>query len=158
MSPFPRGQQEARHPRAFRRARWRDTGLRVSDADRAEVTDLLSMHYSDGRLDEGTFNERIDQAMRATTESDLAALLADLPPAGGPATVAPQPQGPAAHPVQGRRGHRVLFLILVVLLAAMAGPLLARILVVTGLMSIPWLLIGLIAVIWLSHRRRHSRL
>ena len=48
-----------------------DPNMRVSDAERAEVADRLSKHYSDGRLDEAEFNERIDQAMRAKTHADL---------------------------------------------------------------------------------------
>jgi hypothetical protein len=161
MSPFPGGHQETRYPYGFGRSRWRNADLRVSDADRAEVTDLLSKHYSDGRLDEATFNERLDQTMRATTESDLAALLADLPPLGAPAAVPPpqgRPQGWPQYPAPRRRDHRILFLVLIIVLAVMAGPILARMLLFTGLLSVPMLLIGLIAFVWLSHRRRHSHL
>jgi Domain of unknown function (DUF1707) len=58
---------------------WPAAGLRIGDAERAEVTDRLARHYGDGRLDQDEFNERLDKAMRATTVADLAGLLADLP-------------------------------------------------------------------------------
>ncbi len=64
---------------ALRRASWPDQGMRVSDADRAEVADRLAKHYSDGRLDQEEFDERLDRAMRAKTRADLVVLLADLP-------------------------------------------------------------------------------
>lgn len=64
---------------ALRRAGWPDQGMRVSDADRAEVADRLAKHYSYGRLDQAEFDERLDRAMRAKTRADLVVLLADLP-------------------------------------------------------------------------------
>ncbi len=64
---------------ALRRAGWSDPGMRVSDTDRAEVADRLAKHYSDGRLDQAEFDQRLDQAMRAKTRADLIGLLADLP-------------------------------------------------------------------------------
>ena len=54
--------------------------LRISDAERAEVADLLATHYGDGRLDQAEFEQRLDQAMRARTYRDLGGLFADLPP------------------------------------------------------------------------------
>ena len=53
--------------------------LRVSDAERNEVAELLSKHYGDGRLDAAEFQERLDRAMSAKTRADLSGLLADLP-------------------------------------------------------------------------------
>jgi hypothetical protein len=64
---------------ALRRASWPDQGMRVSDADRADVADRLAKHYSHGRLDQAEFDERLDRAMRAKTRADLVVLLADLP-------------------------------------------------------------------------------
>jgi hypothetical protein len=134
---------------AYPRPRWRGADLRVSDAERAEVADSLAKHYSDGRLDEATFNERLDQAMRATTESDLAGLLADVPPTGGTG------ERPATR--QRPRHSRILFLLLVVVITVAAGPALARFLEVPGRPYIPWLLIGLLAFIWLEHTARRRR-
>ena len=53
--------------------------LRVSDAERSQVADALSRHYSDGRLDETEFNDRLEKAMSAKTHADLAGLMTDLP-------------------------------------------------------------------------------
>lgn len=64
---------------ALRRGSWLDPNLRVGDAERAEVTDRLAKHFSDGRLDHAEFTERMDQAMRAKTMADLTGLLSDLP-------------------------------------------------------------------------------
>jgi Domain of unknown function (DUF1707) len=54
--------------------------IRVSDAERNEVAELLSQHFTDGRLDHAEFDERTDKAMHAKTRQDLAVLLVDLPP------------------------------------------------------------------------------
>ena len=62
-----------------RRASVTNPGMRISDADRAEMADHLSKHYGEGRLDQAEFNERLDRAMRAKTQSDLTWLLTDLP-------------------------------------------------------------------------------
>jgi Domain of unknown function (DUF1707) len=64
---------------ALRRASWPGADMRVGDAERAEIADRLAKHFSDGRLDEAEFNERLDRAMRAKTMADLSGLLSDLP-------------------------------------------------------------------------------
>jgi hypothetical protein len=56
-----------------------DPALRVSDADRAEVTDRLGRHYADGRLDQAEFDERVSRAMGAKTVGDFQGLFDDLP-------------------------------------------------------------------------------
>jgi Domain of unknown function (DUF1707) len=61
------------------RSGWPEAGLRVSDADRAAVADRLARHFSEGRLDQAEFDLRLDRAMRATTRADLIGLLSDLP-------------------------------------------------------------------------------
>ena len=53
--------------------------VRASDAERTEVADRLSKHYSDGRLDQTEFNERLDRAMNAKTRADFHGLFFDLP-------------------------------------------------------------------------------
>lgn len=62
-----------------RRLSYGQPDLRVSDAERSEVADRLAEHYGEGRLDQSEFNERVEQAMRAKTRSDLAGLFDDLP-------------------------------------------------------------------------------
>jgi hypothetical protein len=56
--------------------------LRVSDVERGEASDLLACHFMDGRLDQKELDERIDEATRAKTRSDLSRLFVDLPPLG----------------------------------------------------------------------------
>lgn len=63
--------------------------LRVSDAERSQVADVLSRHYGEGRLDSEELNERLEKAMGAKTRGELKPLLADLPeempaPVAGP--------------------------------------------------------------------------
>jgi Domain of unknown function (DUF1707) len=82
---------------ALWRASWPGSQMRLGDAERAAIADRLAKHFSDGRLDEAEFNERLDQAMRATTMADLTGLLSDLPD-----EEAAQPQLPAP----GRRHER----------------------------------------------------
>lgn len=92
-----------------------DEHLRVSDADRQAVTDRLSAHFADGRLDQAEFDDRVERAMSAKTRGDLNGLFTDLPEAGAPA-VTDRPRR--------RRGHPVLLLVLFVLLASTVGHLL----------------------------------
>lgn len=135
-----------------------DPRMRVSDADRAEVADRLSQHYGDGRLDQAEYNERLDQAMRAKTQSDLDGLFDDLPAAetAEPSSAPPSPSSAAGawaaamHQDAGQRHplHRVLFLALVVVIAVGAGHAMAH-------FFIPWLLIGLLAFLWLTYGPRH---
>jgi Flp pilus assembly protein TadB len=66
--------------------------IRIGDAERTEVADRLARHFSDGRLDEAEFGERLDRAMQAKTMADLVRLLADLP-----SEPAPPQQGDRRH-------------------------------------------------------------
>jgi Flp pilus assembly protein TadB len=117
-----------------RRASVINPAMRISDADRAEVADHLSKQYSEGRLDQAEFDERLDRAMRAKTQSDLVWLLSDLPRAG----TARQPSGPP----QRRRYHRALLLIVVVVVAFFAWQTLVR-------PYLAWLLVALLAYLLL---------
>jgi Domain of unknown function (DUF1707) len=133
--------------------------LRISDADRTDVTDRLARHYGDGRLDQAEFNERLDQALRAKTQSDLHGLFTDLPPteadAADPVEVAAAVE--ATHR-RRRRGHsphrrgpalgRLLFLGFIVVVTAVVARNLVRVSVT------PWLLIALLAFAWLRVRPR----
>jgi hypothetical protein len=142
--------QRAKRQYAAGRAEHVNPLMRVSDAERTEVVDRLSKHYSDGRLDQAEFDRRLDQAMKATTRADLDGLFTDLPggePSGryGPA----ETEGPV-RPL--RRRHPIGLIILAVVAAIIIGP---------GFLHffyVPWLLIAVLAFIWLRHidtRRRY---
>jgi hypothetical protein len=106
-----------------RRIRYSDQHIRVSDAERNSVAELLGQHYADGRLDQAEFDERISRTMGAKTRGDLAGLFDDLPE-GGPAGAGPAgPGGPndPAVPYRGRRRGgivRPLLLLLIVFICA----------------------------------------
>lgn len=53
--------------------------IRVSDADRERVVELLRTHAAAGRLEPDELEERIEAAYRARYGSDLEAVLAELP-------------------------------------------------------------------------------
>jgi len=117
--------------------------LRVSDAERNEVADKLSHHFSDGRLDQVEFKERLDAAMTAKTQGDLAGLFDDLPSL---ATEAPPPPS--------RRRRVVPFLFMVALIAVAAGSTLS----LWHALQIPWLLVAVIGFyLWHRAGRRHQR-
>jgi DUF1707 SHOCT-like domain len=74
-------------------------GLRASDAERAEVADLLKKHFMDGRLDQAEFDERLGVALSAKTRGELTALLDDLPRIAANRPVRPSPRRPARRPM-----------------------------------------------------------
>jgi hypothetical protein len=131
--------------------------MRIGDAERNEISELLSKHYSDGRLDAAEFQERLDRAMSAKTRADLSGLLADLPSLKAPQQAVPVKEAP-------RRRPRVLGVVLFAVLTfwalsffvAASGRFLWF-----GWRSFPWPLIMLIALfLWLRdrrHRRWHYR-
>ncbi len=82
-----------------RRLSYGQPDLRVSDAERSEVADRLAEHYGEGRLDQSEFNERVEQAMRAKTRSDLAGLFDDLPDSEAPEVTTPPRRRPSHHPI-----------------------------------------------------------
>lgn len=137
-----------RAPGARRGYRSGGGDLRVSDAERAEVADRLSRHYADGRLDQVEFNERLEQAMSAKTQSDLGGLFVDLPPVDDAGNKVPARAPRRHHPFL----QYVLFAALLIILAG----------AVAHLVFWPfhhWLLIAVVvAVLLLRHdlrRRRH---
>ncbi|AGF71850.1 DUF1707 SHOCT-like domain-containing protein [Corynebacterium halotolerans] len=56
-----------------------DDHLRLSDSDRIHALQALSTHYTDGRLDDGEFDERTRAATTARTVGELRPLFSDLP-------------------------------------------------------------------------------
>jgi hypothetical protein len=138
--------------------------MRISDADRAEVADRLSKHYSDGRLDQAEFNERLDRAMNAKTQADLNGLFADLPATDEPDKAAKAVRQPDQRPRNRRPVQRVLGLILITVVAIFA----ARALMwpFFGLFGfaghvlfvpVPWILIAIAAFVCWRYATRHRR-
>ncbi|MFJ9454841.1 DUF1707 domain-containing protein [Kitasatospora sp. NPDC101447] len=68
--------------------------MRVSDADREKIAELLRDAYAEGRLDADEHAERIEAAYAAKTFGDLAPLTRDLP--ARPLSFEKQPLGAAA--------------------------------------------------------------
>lgn len=113
--------------------------LRVSDAERAQVADLLSKHFTEGRLDQSEHDDRVARAMAAKTRGDLAGLLDDLPPV----------LGPGAQPLEVVRRRRGGFALLVVTMLIFAAAFSSAM----WAWHFPWLLFALIFFfVW---RRAH---
>ncbi len=137
----PRGHRMRLRPEA---ARWMGSPststLRVSDAERNAVADKLSRHYADGRLDEAEFKERLDAAMSAKTQGDLAGLFDDLPP------LASEPPPPPS-----RRRRLVPFMVMVAFLVLAAGSTVS----LWHVMRVPWLLFLVVGFFVWSRVGRH---
>jgi hypothetical protein len=151
--------------RARGSATFADPQMRISDADRADVADRLSRHYSDGRLDQAEFNERLDQAMKAKTQSDLTGLFSDLPPVDEPGkavkAVPPQDKRPRnRRPIQRTLGLILIIVVAVVVARALMWPLFS-LLGFFGhalFVPIPLILIALVAFLcWRYAVRRRDR-
>jgi Domain of unknown function (DUF1707) len=93
-----------------------DQNLRVSDAERQAVVDRLAEHFTDGRLDQAEFDDRVGRAMSAKTRGDLNGLFTDLPEAGASVVPPAVPDGP-----RRRHRHPVLLMVLLVLVVIAAG-------------------------------------
>jgi hypothetical protein len=132
---------------AFRRIMYTDPDLRVSDAERAEVAERLGQHYGDGRLNQEEFNERVDRAMNAKTQSDLSGLFDDLP------GLEEHPEVPARRPRRrSNHNHTALILGLVILVAVGAGH------AFWWFFMPPWLVImafAAVGIYLLRNRERH---
>ena len=143
-----------------RRIRYTDQHLRVSDAERNAVTERLAAHYSDGRLDQAEFDERVSRAMAAKTRGDLEGLFDDLPdpePTGASGTGGPA--GPSVpYRVRRHRGPARPFLLLALVIALLfvAGHAFTSI-----FFFIPWFWIAVLVAVILfatrSSRARHDR-
>jgi Domain of unknown function (DUF1707) len=142
-----------------RRIRYTDQNLRVSDAERNAVAERLAAHYSEGRLDQAEFDERVSRAMAAKTRGDLEGLFDDLPdpePTGASGTGGPA--GPSApYRARRRRGPARPFLLLALVIVVMFAAWHAF----TGFFFIPWFWIAILVAVILfatrSSRARHDR-
>lgn len=142
--------------------------MRVSDADRAAVADLLGRHYSAGRLNGAEFEERLDRALRATTMADITGLLSDLPDAD---SYSPQvPSGSRRqqrklvriqlereqlrlrheqhrhHAAERSRRAQALRWLLLAIALLIAVTMIVRVL---SHSAVAWLVLGLVALLWL---------
>jgi hypothetical protein len=111
--------------------------IRIADADRERVVELLRSHAAAGRLDTPELEERLERAYAARYGSDLQAVLAELP------------HEPArrARPTRPRTTTLPLLPIAIVALVALAA--------VTGAWWLTWLIWPI--VIALGPRRRYRR-
>jgi Domain of unknown function (DUF1707) len=146
-----------------RRIRYSDQHIRVSDAERNAVAELLGQHYADGRLDQAEFDERVGRTMAAKTRGDLTGLFDDLPETetGAGADVPRGPVGPSA-PYQVRRRRRgggivrpLLLLALIFICANVAWHAFTSLFFFQPLV---WAFVIVAAIIILSRRsHRHDR-
>jgi Domain of unknown function (DUF1707) len=63
--------------------------LRIGDAEREAAAASLREHYAQGRLTLEEFNERLDAALKATTQRQLNLITQDLPRATAPSAQLP---------------------------------------------------------------------
>jgi hypothetical protein len=65
--------------------------MRASSADRERAVDVLKAGFTEGRLTQDEYNDRMGRAYAARTYGDLAALTADLPAGASPLPAWPVP-------------------------------------------------------------------
>ena len=75
-----------------------DHHLRASDAERDAVIAQLRRHAADGRLTMDEFEDRVAEALAASTRGDLVPVLRELPP------LPPEPPPPARRSLRDRLG------------------------------------------------------
>ena len=121
--------------------------LRLGDAEREQASALLRDHYAEGRIDTDEYSERLDVIWAARTRADLRPVFADLPaPAMLRGWSTPEDRrAPAPYAVR----HRPR-------IAPWVGALLLFALAVTVVTHLPFVLIGLL-VVWLVLHRRGPR-
>jgi hypothetical protein len=113
---------DPRYPAHPRGGALPDHSLRASDAERNAVSEKLSRHFAEGRLDQPEFKARLDRSMGATTRGDLDGLFDDLPPLEDE----PQPR---------RRRRAIVPLLAIVVLLALAAQS------TLSVFHVPWLLL-----------------
>jgi class 3 adenylate cyclase len=82
--------------------------IRISDAERNEVVDLLRQHCSEGRLTLDEFSDRVGDVFASRTRSELEKVTVDLPVPPAQATAYQRPAGAASgdQPVRRRAVRR----------------------------------------------------
>lgn len=124
--------------------------LRISDADRDAAADFLKRHYAAGRLTDEELPERIDAVYAARYESQLGALVRDLPEL--------PPARPARRGSLGRAAAVAVIAVAVIAVASILPPE-AWVVLAVGLPLLMLLLLAaapllllLLAVVWLARR------
>jgi hypothetical protein len=139
-----------------RRIRYSDQHLRVSDAERNAVTERLATHYSDGRLDQAEFDERVGKAMAAKTRGDLDGLFDDLP---DPEPTGASRKGGQAVPYRRRRRGGFFRTLLLIVLALVLVSITWHVFTEVAFFAPLWI-VALVAVVILANRSsryRHDR-
>jgi len=142
-----------------RRLRYSDQHIRVSDAERNAVAELLGQHYADGRLDQAEFDDRVGRTMAAKTRGDLMGLFDDLPETGPSGAGPVGPGGPASQ-VQYRGPRRrgggivrpLLLLLLVFICANFAWHAFTSLFFIQPLVW-AFVIVAVILLVTRSHRR-----
>jgi DNA-binding PadR family transcriptional regulator len=141
-----------------------DDRMRVSDADREQVTARLREHFAEGRLTQDELDERITAALSAKTFGDLRRIMHDLPepePAGaGPGNAPPSWAGPGPGPgfYRYRRGPRLLPIALLVLfLLFVMGPGGWFIFGFVKILLLFWLILAIAGLFTAMRFKRHVR-
>lgn len=93
--------------------------LRASDAERDAVIAALGRHTADGRLTMEEFEERVAEALAATTRDDLRPVLRELPASQPP--IAEQAQARRRPAVPSRRGLLTTMAVVLAVVMVMNG-------------------------------------
>ena len=100
--------------------------LRIGDAEREATATELREHFAQGRLTLEEFNQRLEAALKATTQRDLNLITNDLPHATAPSTPLPVASAAGYHRERagqdgpwgsGRRARLGLFPVIIAALA-----------------------------------------
>lgn len=79
------------------RSEQQNGAMRASHADRERAIDVLKAGFSEGRLGQAEYEQRLTRATHAQTYAELSVLIADLPQ--GPVPMPPAPQQSGYQPV-----------------------------------------------------------
>lgn len=124
-----------------------DDQLRISDAEREAAAAELAEHYAQGRLTTEEHAERLDRIWASRTRGELAPVFHDLPGRYGP--VDPAPRREVRRPAYWAPGPPFR--------GGIPGPVflvLAVLLVLTIATHVPFIVFGLLVLLFVSARRR----
>jgi hypothetical protein len=117
--------------------------LRASDADRDQIVDRLHKAATEGRIASDELEQRVSQALKARTYSELEATVADLPgPRRSPAGQVQRHRSAGSWALSTVRANPALLLFVIPVLAVTAAMLLAATIVWSVLMVVVMILGG----------------